>query len=64
MRERARRLGMLLVAAAFSGCVGLSCSSTVARQFRDAALSGATSYFEQQTYDLLDAIWAVSDVED
>jgi hypothetical protein len=31
----------------------LSCSSTVAEQFRDAAISGAASFVEQATIDLL-----------
>ena len=63
MRKAGRKLGMLLATIAVAGVTTLSCSSTVARQFRDAALSGATSYFEQQTYDLLAACWPVSDTD-
>jgi len=34
--------------------VNLSCSSALLEQFRDAAISGAASFVEQTTLDLLD----------
>lgn len=60
MKRIQKKAWALLVAAAVPGLCTFSCSSTVARQFRDAALAGAVSFVEQGVFDALDTFWPVS----
>ena len=60
MNRVQKKAWALLLAAAVPGFCTFSCSSTVARQFRDAALAGAVSFVEQGVFDALDTFWPVS----
>ena len=57
MKRARRRIGVLLLAVATPGFFALSCSGTVVREFRDAAVSGAASFVEQGVFDLLDGVF-------
>lgn len=60
MKGIRKKGGALLLAAVVPGFCAFSCSTTVARQFRDAALAGAVSFVEQGVFNALDALWPVS----
>jgi hypothetical protein len=47
--------GLLILGLSGPMVANFSCSSAFLEQFRDAAISGATSFVEQVTYDLLDS---------
>ena len=64
MRRARRRIRVLLLALAAPGLFALSCSSTIAREFRDAAINGAASFVEQEVFNLLDTIFLPSEDTD
>jgi|GEM_PF-2183124 len=54
MKFSRRKLAALILVAATPGSMMFSCSGTVGREFRDAAISGATNFVNQATFDILD----------
>ncbi len=63
MKTARKRLGALMLAAAMPGFCAFSCSGTLAREFRDAAISGATSVVEQAVIDALSSVLPDQDDE-
>lgn len=57
------KLGALLVTAAVPGMFAFSCSGSVSRQFRDAAINGATTFVEAFTLDLLSTLVPTQAIE-
>lgn len=57
MKIRRRKMAALLLAVAAPGFMVFSCTGTVGRQFRDAALAGAANFVTAETFDILSALF-------
>lgn len=53
MKISRRKLAALMLAVAAPGSLMLGCSNRLSQQIRDAAVSGATDFVTQQTFDIL-----------
>lgn len=57
MRRSKLKSWGLILAVALPGSAAMSCSGTAARELRDAALAGASSFVTEETFNLLDAFF-------
>ena len=57
MKKTKRKIGALLLVAATPGFWAMSCSGTVAREFRDAAIDGAASWVDLTAFELMDRVF-------
>ena len=54
MKFSRRKLAALMLTVATPGSMMFSCSGTIGREFRDAAIDGASNFVTQETFNLLD----------
>ena len=64
MKKTKRKIGALLLVVATPGFWAMSCSGTVTREFRDAAIDGAASWVDLTAFELLDRIFPTLQDED
>ena len=64
MKISRKKIGALVLAVAAPGFTVFSCSGTIGREFRDAAVSGAANFVTQLTFDYLDFFVPDPDAED
>ena len=64
MKIRRRKMAALLLAVAAPGFTVFSCTGTVGREFRDAALAGAANFVTQETFNILDLFFPDPVVEE
>jgi len=58
------RWAALVWMTAVPGTMAWSCSGTLSRDIRDAAIAGLTSFVEAQTFDLLDLLFPETATEE
>ena len=55
MKSSKRKIAALVLAVATSGSLVLGCSGSARRDFRDAALTGASDFVTQTTFEVLNS---------
>lgn len=64
MNRTKRKIGALLLVVATPGFWAMSCSGTVAREFRDSAVDGTARWVGLTAFELMDRVFPVFLAED